>query len=165
MPRSGCSKTSTNGTNIKNAGIMIWYIFPIVSNLKLWKYFASARIIATLIISEGWTLIPNIRIHRSAPFPKIPIISTENKSIKHKKNNGYEYLKINLKIKIHEEDRKYLNVKGVDDLKLDESFEIKGNFDKDYSKNNKVVSDIYFDSMNVDKYKINLKRTALTGGY
>ena len=59
-----------------------------------------------------------------------------------------------MKIKIHEEDRKYLNVKGVDDLKLDESFEIKGNFDKDYSKNNKVVSDMYFDSMNVDKYKI-----------
>ena len=81
------------------------------------------------------------------------------------KSNSDFVLKINLKIKIHEEDRKYLNVKGVDDLKLDESFEIKGNFDKDYSKNNKVVSDIYFDSMNVDKYKINLKRTALTGGY
>ena len=81
------------------------------------------------------------------------------------KSNSDFVLKINLKINISKQDRKYLNIKGVNELKLDESFEIKGNFDKDYSKNNKVVSDIYFDSMNVDKYKINLKRTALTGGY
>jgi hypothetical protein len=53
----------------------------------------------------------------------------------------------------------------VNDLKLDESFEIKGNFDKDYSKNNKVVSDIYFDSINGDKHKLNMKRTVLTDGY
>ena len=44
-----------------------------------------------------------------------------------------------MKIKIHEEDRKYLNVKGVDDLKLDESFEIKGNFD--VVKFNKIISE------------------------
>ena len=39
------------------------------------------------------------------------------------------------------------------------------NFDKDYSKNNKVVSDIYFDSINGDKHKLNMKRTVLTDGY
>ena len=54
---------------------------------------------------------------------------------------------------------------ALKDLKLNESFEIEGNFDKDYSKNNKVVSDIYFDSINGDKHKLNMKRTVLTGGY
>jgi hypothetical protein len=81
------------------------------------------------------------------------------------KSNSDFVLKINLKINISKQDRKYLNIKGVNELKLDESFEIKGNFDKDYSKNNKVVSDIYFDSINGDKHKLNMKRTVLTDGY
>ena len=73
-------------------------------------------------------------------------------------------LKVNFKINVDEEDRKYLNIKNVNELELEESFEINGNFDKDYS-NNKVVKDIYMDSLNVDKYKINIARTATTGRY
>ena len=56
------------------------------------KFGDNGKSYTTLIISEGCTLIPNIRIHRSAPFPKVPIISTENKNSKLKKKNKYEYL-------------------------------------------------------------------------
>ena len=52
----------------------------------------------------------------------------------------------------------------MNELELDETFEISGNFDKDYS-DNKVVKDIYLDSLNIDKYKINIARTATTGRY
>ena len=81
------------------------------------------------------------------------------------KSNTDFNLKVNFKINVDEEDRKYLNIKNVNELELEESFEISGNFDKDYSTNNKVVKDIYLDSLNVDKYKINIARTATTGRY
>ena len=80
------------------------------------------------------------------------------------KPNSDFNLKVDFKINVDEEDRKYLNIKNVNELELDEKFEISGNFDKDYS-DNKVVKDIYMDSLNVDKYKINIARTATTGRY
>jgi len=80
------------------------------------------------------------------------------------KSNSDFVLNIDLKIDIGESDKEYLNIEGVEDLKVNERFEIKGNFDNDYS-NNKVVKDLYFDSFNADKYKINIPRTAMTGKY
>jgi hypothetical protein len=80
------------------------------------------------------------------------------------KPNSDFNLKVDFKINVDKEDRKYLNIKNVNELELDETFEISGNFDKDYS-DNKVVKDIYLDSLNIDKYKINIARTATTGRY
>ena len=80
------------------------------------------------------------------------------------KPNSDFNLKVDFKINVDKEDRKYLNIKNVNELELDETFEISGNFDKDYT-DNKVVKDIYMDSLNVDKYKINIARTATTGRY
>ena len=80
------------------------------------------------------------------------------------KPNSDFNLKVDFKINVDEEDRKYLNIKNVNELELDETFEISGNFDRDYS-DNKVVNDLYMDSLNVDKYKINIARTATTGRY
>ena len=80
------------------------------------------------------------------------------------KPNSDFNLKVDFKINVDKEDRKYLNIKNVNELELDETFEISGNFDRDYS-DNKVVKDIYLDSLNIDKYKINIARTATTGRY
>ena len=80
------------------------------------------------------------------------------------KSNSDFVLNIDLKIDIGESDKEYLNIEGVEDLKVNERFEIKGNFDNDYS-NIKVVKYLYFESFNADKYKINIPRTAMTGKY
>ena len=80
------------------------------------------------------------------------------------KPNSDFNLKVDFKINVDKEDRKYLNIKNVNELELDETFEISGNFERDYS-DNKVVKDIYLDSLNIDKYKINIARTATTGRY
>jgi len=62
-----------------------------------------------------------------------------------------------------DEDKPFIDVKGVDDLNVDRVYKVKGNFEKSYSIQNNEVKDLYLDSINYEKYRINLPRTAVTG--
>jgi hypothetical protein len=81
------------------------------------------------------------------------------------KTNEKSDFELDLKFKIHidDEDKPFIDVKGVDDLNVDRVYKVKGNFEKSYSIQNNEVKDLYLDSINYEKYRISLPRTAVTG--
>ena len=85
-----------------------------------------------------------------------------NTHVKFTSKNNYFNLLINLKIKVSEEDKEFLNIKGLEDLNIEKKFNHIGWFD---DENSKEVEDMYLDSFNTDKYKINVPRTQLTGAW
>jgi radical SAM superfamily enzyme YgiQ (UPF0313 family) len=85
-----------------------------------------------------------------------------NTHVKFTSKNNYFNLLINLKIKVSEEDKEFLNIKGLEDLNIEKKFNHTGWFD---DENSKEVEDMYLDSFNTDKYKLNIPRTVMTGRY
>ncbi len=79
------------------------------------------------------------------------------------KNNDFE-LDLEFKIDIDEQDKEFIDIKGVDDLVVDRTYKISGNFN-DYTEQSESVKELYIDSNNYTKYQINLPRTRVTGGY
>ena len=77
-------------------------------------------------------------------------------------NSDFE-LDLKFKIHIDDEDKPFIDVKGVDNLDVDRVYKVKGNFEKSYSIQNNEVKDLYLDSINYEKYRISLPRTAVTG--
>ena len=78
-------------------------------------------------------------------------------------NNEFE-LDLEFKIDIDEQDKEFIDIKGVDELVVDRKYKISGNFD-DYTEQNDSVKELYLDSNDYTKYQINLPRTRVTGGY
>jgi hypothetical protein len=78
-------------------------------------------------------------------------------------NNEFE-LDLEFKIDIDEQDKEFIDIKGVDNISVDRKYKISGNFD-DYTEQNDSVKELYLDSNDYTKYQINLPRTRVTGGY
>ena len=78
-------------------------------------------------------------------------------------NDDFE-LDLEFKIDIDEQDKEFIDIKGVDNIVVDRTFKISGNFG-DYTEQSESVKDLYIDSNNYTKYQINLPRTRVTGGY
>ena len=72
--------------------------------------------------------------------------------------------KLDLEFKIHidEEDKPFIDIEGVENLNVDRTYRVSGNFNKTYSIQNDEVKDLYLDSINYKKYNISLPRTAVT---
>ena len=80
-----------------------------------------------------------------------------------KKNNDFD-LKFEYKIHLDDDDKKFIDIPGVSDITTNKTYSVSGNFDK-YHRKNKKVEELYLDSVDYKKYRINLPRTATTGKY
>ena len=78
-------------------------------------------------------------------------------------SKGDDYhLYIEVKIKVGEVSKDYLEIEGLEDLNIDRRYNVYGKFDKRISEE---VEDMYLDAMDIRSNSVNLKRTSLTGQY